>query len=202
MWKKELQSNLQDLASSLEKYSEGSSMIWGCLGASCHLLEGPSQGPDFSPIEMLWTNLLWTVHSRHPNNLVELKQFCKEEQAKITSDRCAGLIHSYRKCLIEVVAAHPDIKSNDSFTFCTSTMNSYWVCSINIWFFLFNYIKHCCDCLYVGRKPANSKRLPPFFLAPYTVCGNYSRLWAEKCASCLLHSLLHLCLQPKGGWSC
>lgn len=111
---------------------------------------------------MLWTNLLWTVHSRHPKNLVELKQFCKEERAKITSDRCAGLIHSHRKCLIEVVAVHPDIKSNDSFTFCTSTMNSYWVCSINIWFFFFNYLKHCCDCLYVGRKPANSKGFHPF----------------------------------------
>lgn len=200
MWKKELQSNLQDLASSLEKYSEGSSMIWGCLGASCHLLEGPSQGPDFSPIEMLWTNLLWTVHSRHPNNLVELKQFCKEEQAKITSDRCAGLIHSYRKCLIEVVAAHPDIKSNDSFTFCTSTMNSYRVCSINIWFFLFNDIKHCCDCLYVGRKPANSKRLPPFFLAPYTVCGNYSRLWQKNVLPVFsTHCYIYVCSQRAGG---
>ncbi len=35
----------------------------------------------------------------------DLKQFCKEEWSKITPGHCAGLIHSYRKRLLEVIAA-------------------------------------------------------------------------------------------------
>ena len=67
-----------------------------------HLLEWPSQSPDLNPIKMLWHDLKRAVHTRHPKNITELKQFCKEECSKIPS---AGLIHNYRKCLVEVIAA-------------------------------------------------------------------------------------------------
>ncbi|KAF7650076.1 hypothetical protein LDENG_00131870 [Lucifuga dentata] len=63
------------------------------------------QSPDLNPIEMLWHNLKQAVHARKPSNVAELKQFCKEEWAKITPQRCERLIASYRKCLIAVVAA-------------------------------------------------------------------------------------------------
>ncbi|CDQ91518.1 unnamed protein product [Oncorhynchus mykiss] len=48
---------------------------------------------------------LRVVHTVHPKNIAELKQFCKEEWSKIPPDRCAGLICNYRKCLVEVIAA-------------------------------------------------------------------------------------------------
>ena len=69
------------------------------------LLERPSQSPDLNPIEMLRHDLKRAVHTRHPKNIAELKQFCKEEWCKIPPDRCAGLIHNYRKRLVEVIAA-------------------------------------------------------------------------------------------------
>ncbi len=46
-----------------------------------------------------------SIHARKPSNVAELKQFCKEEWAKIHPQRCERLIASYRKCLIAVVAA-------------------------------------------------------------------------------------------------
>ncbi|KAF7643297.1 hypothetical protein LDENG_00242120, partial [Lucifuga dentata] len=69
------------------------------------VLEWPSQSPDLNPIEMLWHDLKQAVHARKPSNVAELKQFCKEEWAKITPQRCERLIASYRKRLIAVVAA-------------------------------------------------------------------------------------------------
>lgn len=69
------------------------------------LLEWPSQSPDLNPIEMLWIDLKRAIHMRRPKNMTELKQFCQEEWAKIPLQRCAGLIHSYRKRLVEVIAA-------------------------------------------------------------------------------------------------
>ncbi|KAF7645946.1 hypothetical protein LDENG_00195770 [Lucifuga dentata] len=62
------------------------------------VLEQSSQSPDLNPIEM-------AIHARKPSNVAELKQFCKEEWAKITPQRCERLIASYRKRLIAVVAA-------------------------------------------------------------------------------------------------
>jgi transposase len=69
------------------------------------LLERPSQSPDLNPIEMLWHDLKRAVHTRHPKNIAELNQFCKEEWSKIRPDCYAGLICNYRKCLVEVIAA-------------------------------------------------------------------------------------------------
>lgn len=70
-----------------------------------NVLEWPSQSPDLNPIEMLWHDLKKAVHTRHPKNLAELQQFCEEEWCKIHPDRCARLICSYRKRLVEVIAA-------------------------------------------------------------------------------------------------
>lgn len=64
-----------------------------------------SQSPDLNPIELLWNGLKRGVHSRQPTNVAELKQFCEDEWSKIPPERCAGLIHSYQKHLIEVIAA-------------------------------------------------------------------------------------------------
>ncbi|KAF7652588.1 hypothetical protein LDENG_00094910 [Lucifuga dentata] len=51
------------------------------------VLEQPSQSPDWDPIEMLWQNLKWAVCAQNPSNVVELKQFCKEEWNKIPPQR-------------------------------------------------------------------------------------------------------------------
>ncbi len=67
--------------------------------------EWPSQSPGLNPIEMLWHDLKQSIHARKPSNVTELKQFCKEECAKIPPQRCERLIASYRKRLIAVVAA-------------------------------------------------------------------------------------------------
>lgn len=69
------------------------------------VLEWPSQSPDLNPIEMLWCDLKRAVHARRPSNMAELKQFCKEEWAKIPPQRCERLITSYRKRLISVITA-------------------------------------------------------------------------------------------------
>ncbi len=69
------------------------------------VFEWPSQSPDLNPIEMLWHDLKQSIHARKPSNVAELKQFCKEEWAKIHPQRCERLIASYRKHLIAVVAA-------------------------------------------------------------------------------------------------
>ena len=68
-------------------------------------LEWPSQSPDLNPIEMLYHDLTQTVHAGKPSNVAELKQFCKEEWAKIAPQQCERLIVSYCKHLIAVVAA-------------------------------------------------------------------------------------------------
>ncbi len=56
-------------------------------------------------IEMLWHDLKQSFHAWKPSNVAELKQFCKEERAKIPPQRCERLIDSYRKRLTAVVAA-------------------------------------------------------------------------------------------------
>ncbi len=54
---------------------------------------------------MLWPDLKQSFHAQKPSNVAELKQFFKEEWAKIHPQQFKRLIASYRKCLIAVVAA-------------------------------------------------------------------------------------------------
>ncbi len=70
------------------------------------VLEWPNQSPDLNPIEMLWHDLEQSFHARKLFSVAELKQFCKDEWAKIPTQRCERLTASYRKCLIAVVAAN------------------------------------------------------------------------------------------------
>lgn len=70
----------------------------------CIKVNPPQTGPDLNPIELL-NDLKRGVHTRHPINVSELKQFCEEEWSKIPPEHCAGLIHSYQKHSIKVIAA-------------------------------------------------------------------------------------------------
>ena len=67
------------------KHTSKSTKKW--LKKKCNVLEWPSQSPDLNPIEMLWKDLKRSVHARKPTNIHELKQFCKEEWAKIPPSR-------------------------------------------------------------------------------------------------------------------
>ncbi|KAI4881198.1 hypothetical protein NFI96_001860 [Prochilodus magdalenae] len=68
------------------------------------VLQWPSQSPDLNPIKNLWKVLKIKVHMRCPKNLDDLEKICREEWAKITPETCAGLIRSYKKRLIAVIA--------------------------------------------------------------------------------------------------
>ena len=71
--------------------------------AKISVLEWPSQSPDLNPIENLWVELKRRVHSRHPKNIDELEQICKEEWQNISSDVCFNLIKNYKKRLASVI---------------------------------------------------------------------------------------------------
>ena len=92
-------------------------------------LERPSESPELNPVEMLWTDLKKAIHMRCPNNKTELKQFCQEEWAKIPPRRCAGLIYSYRKLLVDVITA----SSKGSLTLSSAILNVELVCLIKTW---------------------------------------------------------------------
>ena len=83
------------------KHQSKSTTEWLQRNKIC-LMEWPSQSPDLNPIELLWIDLKRAIHMRRLNSMTELKQFCQEEWAKIPPQLCAGLIHSYRKRLVEV----------------------------------------------------------------------------------------------------
>lgn len=46
-------------------------------------LQQPSHISDLNPFEMLWVDLMRAVHKQMPKNLSEMKQWCKDKQAKI-----------------------------------------------------------------------------------------------------------------------
>ncbi len=54
---------------------------------------------------MLWHDLKQSIHTQNRSNVAELKQFWKEEWAKIPPQRYERLISSYSKRWIAVVAA-------------------------------------------------------------------------------------------------
>ena len=35
-------------------------------------------------MEMLWGDLKWVVHARHPSNITQLKEFCVEEWDRLS----------------------------------------------------------------------------------------------------------------------
>lgn len=47
-----------------------------------NVLEWPIHCPDLNPIENLWMDLKTAVNCLSPQNLTELKQFCKDEMGK------------------------------------------------------------------------------------------------------------------------
>ena len=50
-------------------------------------LELRIESPDLNPIEMLWHDLKQAVYTKKPYNVAELKQFCKEEWAKLLHNK-------------------------------------------------------------------------------------------------------------------
>jgi len=64
-----------------------------------------SQSPDLNPIEMLWGKPKTAVGNCHPSNLKQLAEFCKEEWAKISKDRCKKLVDTYENRLQAVIDA-------------------------------------------------------------------------------------------------
>lgn len=62
------------------------------------------------------------------------KAFCKEEWCCILPDHCAGLIHNYRKCLVEVIAAKGGSTSHEiTHSHSSSTVNVCMVCLAQTW---------------------------------------------------------------------
>ena len=55
-------------------------------------------------IEVLWQGINGQFMLAKASSVAELKQFCKEEWAKIPPQRCERLISSYRKRLVADVA--------------------------------------------------------------------------------------------------
>ncbi len=76
-----------------------------------NVLEWQSQSPDLNPTEMLWKKLKQTVHWRKPANITELMWYCFKKWAKIPTNRCAGLISSYKKHLAAVIGSHQILKA-------------------------------------------------------------------------------------------
>ncbi len=62
-----------------------------------------SQSPNLNPIEMLWHDLKQSIHAWKPSNVAELKQFCKEEWAKIPPQRCERLIASWVNAWLQLL---------------------------------------------------------------------------------------------------
>ncbi len=97
-------------------------MVWGCFAASgpgrLAIIDGTMNSalyqkilkenvrPSVCDLKLKRTWIMQQdIHARKPSNVAELKQFCKEEWAKIPPQRCERLFASYRKRLIAVVVA-------------------------------------------------------------------------------------------------
>ncbi len=74
------------------------------------VFEWPSQSPDLNPIEIPWRDLIQSFHAwKKPSNVAELKQFCKDERAKIPPQRCWKKTVIANAWLIAVVAKLLDL---------------------------------------------------------------------------------------------
>ena len=67
------------------------------------VLEWPCQSPDLNPTEMLWYDLKKVVCAQKPSYVAELKQFCKEEWAKIPPQQCQKTQYQLCRRLIAVM---------------------------------------------------------------------------------------------------
>ncbi len=107
----------------------------------------PSQSPDLNPIEMWWHDLKQSFHAWKPSNVAELKQFCKEEWAKIPPQRCERLIASYRKLqLLLQRVAQPVIRFRGQFVFHVGPGRFGQLFSLNKW----NHYFKTAFCIYTG----------------------------------------------------
>lgn len=68
--------------------------------------KGQVMDPDHNPFKTLWHDLKRTVRSRPAKNTNELNRFLYGGMgSKIPPHHCVSLVSSYRKHLVEVVAA-------------------------------------------------------------------------------------------------
>ena len=63
-------------------------------------IDWPSNSPDATPIENLWSVLERRVAKRHPSNIDELDRFLKEEWGKVDKSLLSNLIGSMKtRCM-------------------------------------------------------------------------------------------------------
>ncbi len=77
-------------------------------------LNGSSQSPDLNPIEMLWHDLKQSIHALKPSNVSELKQFCKEEWAKIPPEWCERLNKQTQKYAANITQTSTEILTSQT----------------------------------------------------------------------------------------
>jgi hypothetical protein len=80
---------------------------------------------------MLWHDLKRAVHTRHPKNIAELKQFCKEEWSEIPPDRRSDpQIQKTFGLRLMLPIVNPLLNPRVHILFSPCTVNVYMVCSI------------------------------------------------------------------------
>lgn len=76
------------------------------------VLKWSSRSADLNLNEMLWYDLKQAINARKSSNVAKLKQFYKEDWAKIPQQRYERLIACCRKCLTAVVSVNGGLGSN------------------------------------------------------------------------------------------
>ena len=118
------------------------------------LLEWPSQSHDLNQIEMLWHDLKREVHTRHPKNTAELKQFCQIGMFQNSSwplcrsdpqlQKTFGWGYCCQRRVNQLLNPRVPIR------FPPCTVNVYTVCSIKTW-------KHIIVCVCYGSRFWNDR---------------------------------------------